>query len=140
MERHARRRLERHPLLERLGGPVLSRVEAHYIREPMAPLPDLGKGVRALGLMPQTFDATGRPLPALPAPALAAQPATRVLLSVEAMAEAMRDAMPGEVLELAPGTYRIGGRLATGRAGRPEQPITLRAARPGSVTLEVDTV
>ena len=56
------------------------------------------------------------------------------------MAEAMRDAMPGEALELAPGTYHIGERLATGRAGRPEQPITLRAARPGSVTLEVDTV
>jgi hypothetical protein len=140
MVRHARRRLEGHPNLETLALPVLARIEAHYVREPEAPVPDLGKGMRPQGLLPQAYGADGRPLPTLPAPALAARAANRVLVSTEALAEALRDARAGEVLELAPGTYRVHNRLNTGQPGQPGLPITLRAAQPGSVTLEVDTV
>jgi hypothetical protein len=140
MVRYARRRLEGHPKLETLALPVLARIEAHYAREPALPLPDLGKGMRPLGLLPQAYNAAGLPLPALPAPALLTRPAQRVLLSTEALAEALRDARAGDVLELAPGTYRVHSRLNTGQPGQPGLPITLRAARPGSVTLDVDTV
>ncbi|WP_164885035.1 right-handed parallel beta-helix repeat-containing protein [Rubrivivax rivuli] len=140
MVRHARRRLEGHPNLEAVALPVLARIEAHYIREPALPLRDLGKGVRPLGLTPQDYDTAGRPLPSLPAATLPARQARRVLLSTESLAEALRDARAGEVLELAPGTYRLRSRLDTGQAGQPGAPITLRAAQPGSVTLEVDTV
>lgn len=141
MVRHAQRRLEGHPRLEGLIVPVLRRIQAHYIHEPTGPLPDLGKGVQAAGLPPQGFDPAGRPVPATaPAAATAPPRADRVLVSTEALAAALDDARPGEVLELAPGTYRVAARLNTGRAGTPTQAITLRAARPGTVTLEVDTV
>ena len=144
MVRHAQRRLEGHPNLERAFGPVLLRIQAHYVHEPSRPLPDLGKGMQPSGLPIQAYDAAGWPTPTTaPAPAAAAlpaPPASRVLVNTEALAAALRDAMPGEVLELAPGSYRLTRRLDTGRAGTPAQPITLRAARPGSVTLEVDTV
>lgn len=140
MVRHAQRRLEGHPRLESWVGPVLLRIQAHYIHEPAGPLPDLGKGVQASGLQAQRFDAAGRPTPASTAGLPPSRQADRVLVTTEALAEALRDAMPGEVLELAPGTYRVTRRLDTGRPGKPTQPITLRAAQPGSVMLEVDTV
>lgn len=141
MVRHAQRRLEGHPRLEGLLNPMLLRIQAHYIHEPAGPLPDLGKGVQAKGLSPQIFDLAGRPTPATAAGALpSSRSADRVLVNTEALAAALGDARAGEVLELAPGTYRVSARLNTGHPGQPTQAITLRAARPGTVTLEIDTV
>ncbi len=52
---------------------------------------------------------------------------------------ALVDAQPGDVITLTPGVYRYSGRaLTVHRAGLLDAPITLRAAQPGTVTLEFD--
>ncbi|MBK9133359.1 MAG: hypothetical protein IPM15_03120 [Betaproteobacteria bacterium] len=117
---HAYRRLEGHPRLERVLHPPLNGLLGHLVREPVGPLRDLGKGVRPQGLR------VGAP--------------TRVLATAADIAAAMAAAQPGDVLEIAPGRYALPGTLYTRRGGRPDAPITLRAARPGTVTLEVRSV
>lgn len=139
---HAFRRLEGHPKLERVLHPPLLWLRGLFVREPAGPLRDLGKGVRAEGLLPQRYDERGAPLPSSPLGAAAAAalrpvPATRVLLDAAAIVAAMEEAKPGDVLEIAPGRHALPKTLYTRTAGRPEAPITLRAAKPGTVTLEV---
>lgn len=49
------------------------------------------------------------------------------------------ESRPGDALTFAPGTYRFSGRgITVHRAGRADAPIALRAAQPGTVTLEFD--
>jgi hypothetical protein len=66
-----------------------------------------------------------------------ATPAHRVITSAEDLAAALRSARPGQVLEIVPGRYQLGGPLYTGAAGSAAAPITLRAPGAGSVTLVV---
>lgn len=80
---------------------------------------------------------------ALPPPAasVAATPVApgRSLVVVEAgqLRDALRDAQAGDVITIAPGTYRFEGRaLDIARGGRPGAPISLRAPGPGTVTLQ----
>lgn len=139
----AMRRLEGHPNLERLLLPPLTWLRGRFVREPApgVPLRDLGKGIRPFGLTPQAYDAQGRPLAASPSAAEPRPvPSTRVLLSGAEIAAAVQAAQPGDVLEIAPGRYALPATLHTGRGGRADAPITLRAARPGTVTLEVRSV
>ncbi|SFU46921.1 right-handed parallel beta-helix repeat-containing protein [Pseudoduganella namucuonensis] len=64
-----------------------------------------------------------------------------LVAGAEQLRAAVAAAQPGAVLTLLPGTYRISGRpLKTGRGGTAAAPITLRAASPGTVRLESDTV
>jgi len=68
-------------------------------------------------------------------------PAGRELTLTEAgqLQHELARAQPGDVLTLAPGRYRFGGRsLAVRRPGRADAPITVRAPQPGSVLLEFD--
>lgn len=52
---------------------------------------------------------------------------------------ALVEAQAGDVMTLAPGVYRFSGNaLAAHRPGLSDFPITVRAAQPGSVTLEFD--
>jgi hypothetical protein len=120
---------------------VLGAVRARIEREPPPVLTDLGKGQRPTGVTAVIFDAQGRPQPvqALAQPQRPAVP-DRLLGTVAQLAEAMAQAGPGEVLELAPGSYSISTWLNTGRAGTALQPIRLRARQPGTVTLVVNTV
>jgi hypothetical protein len=54
---------------------------------------------------------------------------------------ALRAASPGDVITLAPGTYRFQGRgIDVPRAGRADAPIVVRAARPGTVHIELETL
>lgn len=56
---------------------------------------------------------------------------------VAALRAAMAAAAPGSVITLASGTYVIAGRsLDASRSGSPGAPIVVRAAQPGSVTLQ----
>jgi hypothetical protein len=91
------------------------------------------------------------PLPAWPAAAAAAATgagaaaprppaATKVLLTAADIVAAVAAAQPGDVLEIAPGRHALPSTLHTRQGGRPEAPITLRAARAGGVTLEVRAV
>ena len=43
-----------------------------------------------------------------------------------ALGDAVRNANPGDVIEVAPGTYSISGKIRTGKAGTKESPITIR--------------
>ncbi|MES2264604.1 MAG: chondroitinase-B domain-containing protein [Pseudomonadota bacterium] len=57
--------------------------------------------------------------------------------STEAVLRALAEANPGDVITLQPGTYRFQGRyIAVTRAGSAGAPITLRAERPGTVSLD----
>jgi len=61
--------------------------------------------------------------------------------SIDALVAALNSAQPGDVIELEPGRYRIEGRgLRINRPGRPDAPITVRAERLGSVTLESNAI
>jgi hypothetical protein len=54
---------------------------------------------------------------------------------------ALRTASPGDVIMLAPGTYRFQGRgIDIARAGRADAPIVVRAAQPGTVHIELETL
>jgi hypothetical protein len=54
---------------------------------------------------------------------------------------ALRTASPGDVITLAPGTYRFQGNgIDVPRAGRADAPIVVRAAQPGTVHIELDMV
>jgi hypothetical protein len=138
---HAMRRLEGHPRLEQVMHPPLRWLHARYVREPTGPLRDLGKGVRPAGLTPQRYDERGAPVASLPATVgTRLAPPTRVLHSAADVVSGVEAAVAGDVLEIAPGTYSIPRTLYTRRGGRADAPITLRAARPGTVTLEVRQV
>jgi hypothetical protein len=111
-------------------------------REPPPALLDLGKGQRLQGLSSQRYDASGVPQPSEPAQqrTAAAPPATRQLASIDDLAEAISQAREGEVLELAPGSYALTQGLVTGHGGTASRPIVVRAARPGTVSIRVDTL
>lgn len=63
-----------------------------------------------------------------------------VVASADALRAALARASQGEIITIAPGTYRFSGSagLNADRPGAPDAPIVVRAARPGSVRLEFD--
>ncbi|MDP2004464.1 MAG: hypothetical protein Q8K45_02205 [Rubrivivax sp.] len=142
--RHLQRRLEGHPRLEAILNPGLNHLRQSLEREPPPGLMDLGKGQRDTGLSPALFS-VGVPVPASPLPVALRSDASpsateRRLANTTALAEAMAAAKAGDVLELLPGSYRIGQQLDTGHGGRADAPIVVRAVIPGTVELLVDTV
>ncbi len=56
------------------------------------------------------------------------------------LASAMAVAVPGQVITLQPGHYRIRRTLEASRPGRAEAPIVVRAQQPGSAHLEIAAV
>ncbi len=61
--------------------------------------------------------------------------------SAAQLTDALNKARPGQVLLLAPGTYRLDGQsVAVARPGRPVAPITLRAERLGEAVIRLATV
>lgn len=141
MIHHALRRLEGHPRLERALHPPLRWLHARFVKEPHGPLRAMGKGVQPAGLTAQRYDDNGAPLPASPAASgQRAVAATRLLASAAEISGAVDAARAGDVLEIAPGTYALPRTLYTRQGGRADAPITLRAASPGTVNLEVRQV
>ncbi len=63
----------------------------------------------------------------------------RPIRSAAELSHAMASATPGTTLVIAPGNYRF-QRLETRTAGTAEAPIVVRAARPGTVTLQATGV
>jgi hypothetical protein len=137
--RYTERRLIGHPNLERLFGPLLEAVRHNQEREPPANLPTLGKGQQAHALTAAGYDGAGRPVPSA-GRAASAPSATvpRMLNSAQDLVAAVRSAAPGQVLELAAGSYALDQTLTTGQAGLAAQPIVLRAAKPGTVEILVN--
>jgi len=59
----------------------------------------------------------------------------------DALRAALNAAAPGDVITLTRGTYRFQGKgIVIARAGRADAPIVVRAARPGTVHIELDTI
>jgi hypothetical protein len=140
--RYALRRFEGHPNLETLVRPALLWVQRFYERPvPDGPLPTLGKGQQTATLPPQNYDLGGQPIETqlgATTPALVST-APIVVVSVAGLLDATRHAKAGQIIEIAPGNYQLHQRIDTDAAGTQFQPITLRAAQPGQVTLNFNT-
>ena len=105
---------------------------------PQAALADAALCYRADG-QPVPTTRAGRP-PVGDGGCTVARTATRTVGSAEGLRAAVRDAQPGDIIELLPGRYAIGGSpIDTRRGGTSAAPILLRADRPGTVTLETRT-
>jgi|KBSMisStandDraft_5_1062788.scaffolds.fasta_scaffold09458_2 parallel beta-helix repeat protein len=55
----------------------------------------------------------------------------------EQILEAVADARPGDVITLEPGSYAFGSAIEARQPGKPDAAIIVRAARPGTVVIEV---
>lgn len=104
-----------------------------------AAYPTLGKGHRNQQMSTQLYDASGVPRddatfsnPPAPTP-------TYNVTSTPALIQALQNARAGQVIRIAPGTYRITQRLDMVAGGTPSSPILLTAT-PGTVVLEMDTI
>lgn len=65
----------------------------------------------------------------------------RTVASLQALAAAVADARPGDVIQIQPGQYRLSdGPIRITQPGTAAAPIVLRAARLGDVVIESDTV
>lgn len=65
----------------------------------------------------------------------------RPVSSLQALAEAVASAKPGDVIQLLPGQYRFAGySIKVNQAGTADAPITVRAARLGDAVIESDAV
>jgi hypothetical protein len=142
--RYAKRRLQGHPNLEMLVLPPLHLVQAKYER-PLSygPLPTLGKGQQTVSLPAVQYTLTGRPAEALlpPNPDLLDASTSEVIVvdSAAGLVSASKSAQAGHTIMIAPGRYLLNARIDTNTAGTRNNPITIRAARPGQVTLEFNT-
>lgn len=89
--------------------------------------------------------ADGGPYP-LPPLTVGAQPAAVgqagnkdvTVMDVDAARQAFAQALVGDTITFAPGLYRVRGKLEARRPGVKGAPIVVRAAVPGSVTIEFD--
>jgi hypothetical protein len=136
--RYAERRLIGHTKLEFVIHPIFNFLRPFIERPVTGPIPTLGKGQKAQSLSPQKYDNQGRPLPTETAPPSTSAPTGEVILlsSSGAIQAAIAQAGPGQILEIAPGTYSFTQNLRAQSAGTPQQPIIVRAATSGSVNLE----
>jgi len=123
--RYAKRRLEGHSKLEMVALPPLFWLQSKYERPvPTEPLPTLGKGQQ-----PKT-------LPPVPGQT---ESTVITVQSAEDLLRIVPTAKSGQTILLSPGTYRIGRTMKTVFGGTSDQPITLRAAEPGTATIELVT-
>ncbi|RYF02055.1 MAG: right-handed parallel beta-helix repeat-containing protein [Oxalobacteraceae bacterium] len=90
----------------------------------------------------EALELSGLALGAQPRPAGDGSRTGTVVASADALRAALARASQGEVITIAPGTYRFSGTagLNADRPGAPGAPIVVRAAMPGSVHLEFDLV
>jgi hypothetical protein len=80
-------------------------------------------------------------LGAQPQPTGVQQPGGVVAATPDDVRRAVANAQAGEVITLLPGTYRFRERaIDADRPGRPDAPIVVRAAMPGSVRIEFEQV
>lgn len=134
--RYLLKRLEGHPKLETVFRPLLQGWQSWL--EPEVDLsqhPDHGRGARAesaRSVRQQALAGRGKIDEDLGR-------RRRLVDSPAALEQAMQEARPGDIIELADGRYPITRSLWTRTAGTAEQPITLRAARPRAAVLVSET-
>ena len=62
----------------------------------------------------------------------------RLVGSGDELRRAIAAALPGDVITLLPGAYRLRGNIAVARAGSATAPIVVRAGQPGGARIELD--
>ncbi|MEE4349178.1 MAG: right-handed parallel beta-helix repeat-containing protein [Pacificimonas sp.] len=137
-------------------APVIRAVQAVFPRSdlneftsrtPGAPVTVAGPSLE-IASAPLCFQRNGRPIPttAAPDPGVSVdcsygRSATIPVASEQGLVAAFQRAAPGDVIEIAPGDYKLGGTVFDARRdGNPQQPIIVRAAVPGSVTLNTQAL
>src|SRR5262245_8771357 len=68
-------------------------------------------------------------------PGRSAQAATKVVTSISALQTALNSAAPGDVIQLADGSYSTSSTITINRAGSADAPITVQAQHVGGVTI-----
>lgn len=124
--RYIKLRMERRTNVEAVFLPTLNWLQSKIEQPiPPGPLPTFGKGQQTKSmpmLAGQTFSADLFPN------------------SAEAIARAMNTAQAGQTILIEPGTYRFDQKIQTKFPGSATQPITLRASKPGQVTIDFQSV
>lgn len=122
--RHAEKRLYGHTRLEAIFLPAVHLIQRQVERPvPDGEMPTLGKGQQVSGLL-------GKPISGQ----------RRYVENVDELRQAMATAPAGTVIELLPGVYRINKKLETVYPGASLAPVVVRAAGPGKVFIEFNTV
>ena len=136
-----------------MGWLTVGSVKADEVQLPDLNDPDwVGQGASRNRVLPPFFytDA-GRPVPGIWATDSEGAVSGGVSLpgadrfvgvaNADELLQAVREAVPGDVITLAPGTYRITKRtISVGQGGSRQQPIKVRAEKLGSVLLELNTL
>jgi hypothetical protein len=127
-----------------LGLPT--RKEVEKVELPPFPGPEAWPlhGILPYGLLPQRYDAAGRPVQSEAASVQDPRQATGRIVQVrdmDGLRRALKHARAGDEITLAAGLYQFKGhRLSLGENGSRLSPIYLRAENPGAVILELDTL
>lgn len=136
--RYSERRLIGHPRLEYLSVPIFGLLRARIERPVTDPLPDLGKGQLTRSLPHQRYGAEGHPIAtsisSATTPGSSSEPPI-VIKSEADLSQAISNARPGQILEIAPGSYSMTRSIRIHNGGYAGHPIYLRAAVPGSVMI-----
>ena len=135
--RYVERRLQGHNKLEAVALPITHRLRLLF-EHPVPPhLPTLGKGAQESVFAAQSYDASGKPQATLQRVPATAGPQANFLVHTESeLRDAFSRVQAGQIIELAPGTQFRSNKLKTLSAGTAAQPIIVRAAIPGSATIE----
>ena len=139
--RHAKPWLHEHDTLGAALLPPLELWQKSIERPPpTAPLPTLGKGQQTISLPALRYTLAGVPIAYDGAPQTTqAVLASQTVASASELIRALEDAQAGQLIEVAPGRYRISRPVATRNGGTAALPITLRGSKPGEVVIELDT-
>ncbi len=123
--RYAKTRLQGHDKLEFLFLPVLHAFQRSYER----PVDGLKFETFGKGQNDGTTESSAqRP------------EASRVARTPEEFQAALKEAKPGQVIELAQGIYRFNQKIRIGEAGQPHAPVIVRGAKIGSTIVEFNAV
>lgn len=148
--RYTLERLEGHPTLEKIGRPVLHRLQRDIERPEVTPralIDQLGKGQQSRSLPIQTYTRDGRPRPVnISQPNLGvtaeASATAREIIWVHDASElkaVIARALPGQTITLQPGSYRLSGWLQPQHDGTVLAPVIVRAETPGTVVIKIDS-
>lgn len=141
--RYAKRRLSGHPSLESVALPLLNAWQSQVERPVSLRLNSLGKGQQPGGLSPPAYRRDGQPIAARSALGASNHfdAAPRKLLgSMVEIERALRQAQPGQILEILPGTYSMSSASQIVQGGVAGNPVVLTAKVPGSVVIESTVV
>lgn len=138
--RYTEHRVEGHPKLEWLTTPVFQWLRPLIERPITEPVGMLGRGQQSQSLGAQRYDRAGRPVASKAVEGgqrhATPDPAWTQVHTDDELSKAISTARPGDIIDIAPGTYRMSRSIKITNSGSLDHPITVRAQVPGSVIIE----